>query len=109
MKELPLVLVLLINVRVHVTVLSLLILNEAKEALIDCNFELLMIVGVLYDLVDCVFEAVDICIIITNDVPVARNRLCDQGLSHTEIFNHKAETSVDRVVLFQFLIKGLRH
>lgn len=90
-EEFLLVLVLLFDARIDIAVLCFLVLNEAKETLVNCDLQLLVIVCVLHDLVDSILEIVDVCVIVADDVPVGCNGLRNQSLPHAKIFDHKAE------------------
>ena len=105
LEELLLVLVFLLNVRVHVAVLCLLVGDEAEETLVDGDLQLLMVVRVLHNLVDCVFEIVNECVVVADDVAIRRNGLCNKGLSDTKVLDHEAEGGIHGVVLVQLLVK----
>jgi len=47
-----------------------LILNEVEETLVHSDLELLMVICVLDYLVNGVFEVVDSCLVVADDVPV---------------------------------------
>ena len=99
LEELALVLVLLLNVGVDVTILSLLVLDEVEETLVDGNLQLLMVIGVLNDLIDSVLEVVDDRIVVTDDVTVRLDGFLDETLADTQVFDHESETSIDLIVL----------
>ena len=88
LQELALVFVLLLDVGVYVSILRFLVFDETEETLIDCNFKLLMIIGVLHDLVDCVFEVVDVRLVVPDDISVRLNGLLDDTLSKSEVLDH---------------------
>ena len=64
-KEFLLVLVLVLNVLIDFTVFFLLILDEFVQTLIYSHFQLLVIVSILDNLVDCVFEVVDYRVVVS--------------------------------------------
>ena len=73
LQELALVFILLLDVGVYVSILRFLVFDETEETLIDCDFKLLVVISVLYDLVDCVLKVVDVRLIVPNDVSVRLN------------------------------------
>ena len=105
-QELFLVVILLLDVRVDVTILCLLILNKTEKTLVYSNLQLLMIICVLDHLVDGIFEVVNGRVIVPNDVSVCLDRLLDNALLLPQFFNHKAECSVDFVILPKFNVQG---
>ena len=98
----------MLDVWVYVTVLCLLVLDEIEKALVDRDLQLLVIISVLNNLVDSILEVVDIGFVVPDNFTVSSNSLRNQGLTNTEILNHKAERSIDRVVVVQLLVKRLR-
>lgn len=76
-QELLLVLVLILDALIDLTVFFLLVLDKVEQALVHCFFQPLVIVGVVYDLVDSIFEVVDDRIIVAQDVPVSLDVLLD--------------------------------
>ena len=104
LEELALVFVLLLDVRVNLTVLRLLVLDEVEETSVDGNLQLLVIIGVLDDLVDGVFELVDVVVVVPDDVAVRLDRLLDDTLSQPEIFNHVAKAGIHIVESPQSLV-----
>ena len=83
LQELLLVIVLLRDSGTDVSALGLLVLDEVKEALVDSDLQLLVVVSVLDHLVDCVLEVVDDCIVVADYVPVSLNALLNETLAHT--------------------------
>ena len=63
-----------------------------------------MIIGVLHDLVDCVFEVVDVRLVVPDDISVRLNGLLDDTLSQSEVLDHVTETSIDIVIFRQSLV-----
>ena len=98
----------MLDVRVHVAVLCLLVLNEIEQALVDRDLKLLVIISVLNNLVDGILEVVDIGFVVPDDFTVSSNSLSNQSLTNTEILNHEAERSINRVIVVQLLVKRLR-
>ena len=47
-----------------------------------------MIISVLHDLVDCVFEVVDVRLVVPDDISVRLNGLLDDTLSQSEVLDH---------------------
>jgi len=76
-EELLLVFVFLSNVWIYIAILRFLVLDKTKQALVDCNFKLLMIVSVLHYLVDSIFKFVDIGVVLADFVTVLGYHLCD--------------------------------
>ena len=70
LEELLLIVIFLLDVGVDVPVFGLLILNEVEETLVHSDLELLMVICVLDYLVNGVFEVVDSCLVVADDVPV---------------------------------------
>ena len=83
LQELSLVIILLLDVRIDITILGFLILDEVKETLVHSNFQLLVIISVLNDLVNSVFEGVDIGVVSSNDVSVLLNGSLDNTLAYS--------------------------
>ena len=63
-----------------------------------------MIISVLHDLVDCVFEVVDVRLVVPDDISVRLNGLLDDTLSQSEVLDHVTETSIDIVIFRQSLV-----
>ena len=70
LEELLLIVIFLLDVGVDVPVFGLLILNEVEETLVHSDLELLMVICVLDHLVNCIFEVVDSCLVVADDVSV---------------------------------------
>ena len=105
LQELLLVLILLLDVRVHIAILCALVLNESVQTLVEFGLELSMVISVLDYLVHSVLEVIDIGLVIANLVSVGRNRLGNQSLSYTEVLDHETKRGVDRIVLIQLLVE----
>ena len=104
LQELLLVLVLILNVLVDLTVLLLFILNEIEKTLVNGNFELLMFISILHNLIDSILEVVDDLVVVSEDVSIRLNMLLNNTLTHSQILNHEAETRVDGIVLLQLFV-----
>ena len=63
-----------------------------------------MIISVLHDLVDCVFEVVDVRLVVPDDISVRLNGLLDDTLSQSEVLDHVTETSIDIIIFRQSLV-----
>ena len=63
-----------------------------------------MIISVLHDLVDCVFEVVDVRLVVPDDISVCLNGLLDYTLSQSEVLDHVTETSIDIIIFRQSLV-----
>ncbi len=87
-KELFLVLVLLLDVGIDVSILGVKAFYEIVQTLINGDLQLLVIVRILHDLVDSVFQAVDIGLVFADNVPVSCNSFGNKSLAHTQVFNH---------------------
>ena len=98
------VLILILDVLVDLTILLLLIFDEIEETLVHGNFELLVVVSVLNDLIDSIFEVVDDRFIVPLDNSILLNEVLDEALAHSQVFHHEAKTSIHRVVLLKLLI-----
>ena len=94
-KELLLVFVLIFNVQVDLAILLLLILDEAKQTCVDGDLQLLVIVSILDDLVNSIFEVVDGCVMFSNFVPIHIDVFLNYLLTSSQIFNHETQTGID--------------
>jgi hypothetical protein len=63
-----------------------------------------VVVRVLNALVDSVFKVADDRVVVSNDVSIFENRCLDASLLSTEIFNHKAKTGIDWIVLLELFV-----
>ena len=63
-----------------------------------------MIVSVLNDLIDSIFEVVDDRVIVPLDNSILLDEVLDETLTHSQVFHHEAKTCIHRVVLLKFLI-----
>ena len=96
--------VLILDVLVDLTIFLLLIFDECKETLVHSNFELLVIVSVLNNLIDRVFEVVDDRVIVPLDNSILLDEILDEALAHSQVFYHETKTSIHRVVLLKLLV-----
>ena len=103
-EELLLIFVLILDVLVDLTVFLLLIFDECKETLVHGNFELLVVVSVLNNLIDRVFEVVDDRVIVPLDNSILLDEVLDEALAHSQVFYHETKTSIHRVVLLKLLV-----
>ena len=99
LKELSLVFVLLLDVRVDVSVLCLLMFDKIEETLVDSDLELLMVICVLDHLVDGILHIVDEGIVVADDVAIRCDCFGDEGLADAQVLNHYTKVGVDRIVL----------
>ena len=106
LQELLLVLVLILDVLVDLTILFLFILNEIEKTLVNGNFELLVIISILDNLIDSILEVVDDLVVVSEDVSICFNMLLNNTLTHSQILDHEAETCIDGVVLLQLFVHG---
>ena len=104
LEELPLVLVLLLDVRIDVSIFGLLVLDEPEQAVVHRDLQLLVIVCVLHHLVDGILEAVDVGVVVAHDVAVRHDGFLDDALTHAQVLNHEAERGVHLVVLLEALV-----
>ena len=105
LQELLLVLVLLLDVRLHIAVLRPLVLDERVQTLVQLALQLGVVIGVLHDLVYSVLEIVDVSLVVADCISVCGNCFGNQGLPHTEVLDHETERCVDGVVLIQLCIE----
>ena len=94
LQELPLVLILILNVLVDLPVLLLLIIDEPEQTLIHSDLKLLVIIGELHNLIHCILEIVDHCVVIAEHITILLNVLLNYPLSHPQILHHETQTSI---------------
>ena len=95
LQELPLVLILVLNVLIDLAVLLLLILDKPEQALVHSDLELLVIISELHDLVHCILEVVDDRVVVAKHVPILLYMLLNDPLSHPQILHHEPQTGVN--------------
>lgn len=94
----------MLDVRVDITVLGLLILDEIEKTLVDSNLQLLVIIRVLHHLVDCILKVINVRFIVPNMVPIHLDGLLDRPLLQPQVFDHEAEACIDSVILLEPLV-----
>ena len=73
----------------------MLVFNELEETLVYGNFELLVVISILNDLVDCIFKVVDDRVIVPLNDSVLLDKVLDETLAHSQVFHHEAKTGID--------------
>jgi len=87
LEEFLLVVILLLDAGVNITIFSFLVLDEKVKTLVDGDFKLLVIIGVLDNLIHSILKAVDIVFITPNCVSKLFNRPLDDALGDSQVFN----------------------
>lgn len=75
--------------------------------MVDGDLQLLVVIREIDHLVDGILEVVDEGVIVSDDVAVRCDRLCNQGLANAQIFNHEAQRRVHLVVLLELSVHRL--
>ena len=64
-----------------------------------------MIIRVLHDLVYCILHIVYHVSVVASNIMISRYSFCNERLSHAQVFYHKAEGGIHRVVLGKLLVQ----
>ena len=107
LQVLPLLVVLLPDVRVDVAVLGLLVLDVSVEELVNSDFELLVVIDVVGCPEDSVLESIDELLVKTDDVLVLADHALEKLLSTAQVLDHISEVGILLIVFLQFFVHSL--
>jgi len=97
-QVLLLVLILLLDVCVDFHVFHRLVLNILEETILGCKLQLFVIVNVVHNEVNCVFESLNVGLIFSDFISALLDDNLHLLLSSTKIINDKTKTSISGVV-----------
>ena len=101
------VFILQLDVLVDVLVSSLLVLDERVQALVHGHLKISVVVNVLYDIMNGVFEAFNDALVVSDNVTVRADSVHDQSLAHSQVLDDEAQAGIDLVILLEPLVHGL--
>jgi len=100
--------VLFLDVLVDDGALDFLVLDEIVKLLVDRLLQLLVVVSVLHDPVDCVLLLVNLIVVFSDDGSEFGNLLGHRLLLDAEVVNLEARLSIRLVEVFEIVVEGVR-
>lgn len=104
LKVLALVVVFLLNVSINFDILHLLILDILVQLVMNVLLKHIIVIDVLNYPINCIFKALDLCVISSNMSSVVRNQLLHLFLSRSQIIDNNSKLHVSIVVLSKVFV-----